>query len=124
MAAQQSSDESIIGILNEYMVESRTAPVPADVALKTKHHILDTIGAMVSGTTLESGRLAIKYAEMQGGTPQAQVVGSSLITNAFSAALANGILAHADETDDSHAPSGTHPGCAVVPAALAMGGEE
>ena len=76
---------------------------------------------MVSRTTLESGRLAIKYAEMQGGTPQAQVVGSSVITNAVSAALANGILAHADETDDFHAPSGTHPGCAVVPAALAMG---
>ena len=36
------------------------------------------------------------------------------------AALANGMLAHADETDDSHAPSRTHPGCAVVPAALAI----
>ena len=121
MAAQQSSDESIIGILSEYMVESRTAPVPANVALKTKHHILDTIGAMVSGTTLEPGRLAIKYAEMQGRTPQAMVVGSAVITNAVSAALANGILAHSDETDDSHVPSGTHSGCAVVPAALAMG---
>ena len=30
------------------------------------------------------------------------------------------MLAHADETDDSHAPSLTHPGCAIVPAALAM----
>jgi 2-methylcitrate dehydratase PrpD len=29
------------------------------------------------------------------------------------------MLAHADETDDSHAPSRTHPGCAVIPAALA-----
>jgi len=29
------------------------------------------------------------------------------------------MLAHADETDDSHAPSQSHPGCAVVPAALA-----
>jgi 2-methylcitrate dehydratase PrpD len=30
------------------------------------------------------------------------------------------MLAHADETDDSHAPSRTHPGCAVIPAALAI----
>src|SRR5207247_2013275 len=37
------------------------------------------------------------------------------------AALANGLLAHADEPDDSHAPSLSHPGCAVVPAALAVG---
>jgi len=121
MAGQQSSDESIIGILSEYMVKSRTAPGLADEELKTKHHILDTIGAMVSVTTLEPGRLAIKYAEMQGGTPQAQVVGSSVLTNAVSAAVANGILAHSDETDDSHAPSGTDSGCAVVPAALARG---
>src|SRR6266853_1438765 len=28
---------------------------------------------------------------------------------------------HADPTDDSHAPSQSHPGCAVVPAALAAG---
>jgi len=33
------------------------------------------------------------------------------------------MLAHADETDDSHAPSQSHPGCAIVPAALAAGEE-
>ena len=35
------------------------------------------------------------------------------------AALVNGVLAHSDETDDSHGPSQSHPGAAVVPAALA-----
>ena len=90
MTSQQSSDESVIGILSEYMAQARTASVPADVAQKAKHHILDTIGAMVSGTTLEPGRLAIKYADLQGGTPQAMVVGSSVVTNAVTAALANG----------------------------------
>jgi 2-methylcitrate dehydratase PrpD len=37
------------------------------------------------------------------------------------AALANGVMAHADETDDSHNASRSHPGCAIVPAALAVG---
>ena len=32
-------------------------------------------------------------------------------------------MAHADETDDSHNGSRSHPGCAVVPAALAAGEE-
>jgi 2-methylcitrate dehydratase PrpD len=36
------------------------------------------------------------------------------------AALANGVLAHSDETDDSHSLSQSHPGSAVVPAALAV----
>ena len=34
------------------------------------------------------------------------------------------MLAHADETDDPHAPSLTHPGCGIVPAALAMAERE
>ena len=34
------------------------------------------------------------------------------------------MLGHADETDDSHAPSLCHPGCAIVPAALAMAERE
>jgi 2-methylcitrate dehydratase PrpD len=32
-------------------------------------------------------------------------------------------MAHADETDDSHNTSRSHPGCAVVPAALAVAEE-
>jgi 2-methylcitrate dehydratase PrpD len=45
---------------------------------------------------------------------------SATYTNA---ALANGVMGHADETDDSHGRSRSHPGCAVVPAALACGEE-
>src|SRR5919109_1431222 len=36
------------------------------------------------------------------------------------AAFANGMAAHADETDDSHLGGRFHPGCAIVPAALAV----
>ena len=51
----------------------------------------------------------------------ATVAGMNLLASPVDAALANGVLAHSDETDDSHAPSHSHPGCAVVPAALAAG---
>ena len=37
------------------------------------------------------------------------------------AAFANAMLAHSDETDDSHAPSESHPGASIVPSALAAG---
>src|SRR6266481_2484452 len=36
------------------------------------------------------------------------------------AAIANGELAHSDESDDDYTAGGAHPGCAVVPAALAL----
>ena len=55
-----------------------------------------------------------------GGRRRDRIAGTTLL-GPIDAALANGVLAHADETDDSHAPSQSHPGCAVVPAALAAG---
>jgi 2-methylcitrate dehydratase PrpD len=55
-----------------------------------------------------------------GGHAESTVIGAAFRTNAVNAALANAMAAHADETDDAHPTSLTHPGCAVLPAALAM----
>ena len=106
--------------LASYVAEAGSLPLPPEVEAKAKHHLLDTVAAMLSGTELKPGRLALAYAERQGGAPEALVLGSGALTNVTTAALVNGMLAHADETDDTHAPSITHPGCAVVPAALSM----
>jgi 2-methylcitrate dehydratase PrpD len=105
--------------LSDYIARAPRRALPADVAEKARHHILDTLAAMVSGARLAPGRAAIAYVQRLGGTREASVAGSRIVTSSVNAALANGMLAHADETDDSHAPSRNHPGCAVVPAALA-----
>jgi 2-methylcitrate dehydratase PrpD len=107
-------------VLSEYVAGALARALPEAVVEKARHHILDTLAAMVSGSELKPGRLAIGYAAAQGGAPEASIVGTRLRASAVNAALANGMLAHADETDDSHAPSRSHPGCAVVPAALAI----
>lgn len=106
--------------LASYVASAANRELPAEVTTKTKHHLLDTIAAMLSGSRLLPGRLALQYAADQGGTPQAAIVASGQLTTVTNAALAMGMLAHADETDDSHAPSLTHPGCSVVPGAMAM----
>lgn len=103
-----------------YIAAALQKPLPKPVVEKTKHHILDTVAAMVSGAKLLPGSKAISYAKSLGGTPEAQVVGSRVVTSVVNAAVANAMLAHADETDDSHAPSLTHPGCGIVSASLAM----
>jgi 2-methylcitrate dehydratase PrpD len=110
--------------LSVYIASALRKPLPAAVVEKTKHHILDTIAAMISGSRLLPGRKAIGYVKILGGLPEAAVIGTRIVTSAVNAALANGMLAHADETDDSHAPSLTHPGCGIVPAALAMAERE
>jgi len=107
--------------LSTYMSEASGRALPDEVIEKTKQHILDTLAAMISGSELAPGRAALQFVGAYGGKEVATVVASKIVCGPIEAALANGVLAHADETDDSHAPSQSHPGCAVVPAALAAG---
>jgi 2-methylcitrate dehydratase PrpD len=111
----------VMAALSGYMSGACERPLPEAVVEKAKHHVLDTFAAMVSGAELLPGRAAIAFARGYGGAPVATVAGCEVVTGPIEAALANGVLAHADETDDSHAPSLSHPGCAVLPAALALG---
>ncbi|MGE5526215.1 MAG: MmgE/PrpD family protein [Rhodospirillaceae bacterium] len=115
---------SITPELIRYMAHACTAAIPPAVLTKAKHHVLDTLAAMVSGTTLKPGAFALRYIERLGGTPEAQVVGSRIVTSAINAAIANGMLAHSDETDDSNGSASLHPGCAIVSAAMAMAERE
>lgn len=110
--------------LSAYIASAPRRSLPGNVLEKTKHHVLDTIAAMVSGSRLLPGRKGISFVKKLGGTREACVIGSRIVTSAVNAALANGMSAHADETDDSHAPSLTHPGCGIVPAALAVAERE
>lgn len=100
---------------------SRLLPDP--VIAKAKMHIIDTLAAIVSGSDLEAGEAGRRYAEGVGGPAVAPVLGTSLRAPLVEAALANGMSAHADESDDSHEESQTHPGCGVVPAAIVVADE-
>ena len=111
----------VMAKLSTYMSEASSRALPEEVIEKTKQHVLDTLAAMVSGSELPPGRKAIEFARAYGGEKVATVVCSNALCGPIEAALANGVLAQADETDDSHAASLSHPGCAVVPAALAAG---
>jgi 2-methylcitrate dehydratase PrpD len=122
-AAQDASPgiSPVMEKLSAYMAEARNRALPDNVVQETTHHILDTIAAMVSGSELPPGRMAIKFAQDYGGEKIATVVASRVVCGPIEAAIANGMLAHSDETDDDFTTGGGHPGCAVVPAALASG---
>jgi len=111
--------EKIINSLAEYMIAARKTKLPEEVVQKGKSHILDSLAAIVSGSQLKPARLAIEYAREQGARKECTVLGSDVRTVPIIAAFANGMSAHADETDDSI--NQLHPGCAIVPAALAVG---
>src|SRR5256712_9679088 len=119
--ATQQPVSSVMNKLSAYMAEASGRALPDGVVESAKQHILDTFAAMISGSELPPGRAAIQFVRAYGGKEVATVVASNIVCGAIEAALANGVLAHADETDDSHGPSRSHPGVSVVPAALAAG---
>ena len=114
----------ITGQLARYMAEARDRSLPPEVQQACKHRILDSLGAIVSGARLKAGELAIQYVRHQGGLPEASLLATDVKTSAVNAALANGMSGHADETDDFEPVTKAHPGCSVVPAALAMAERE
>jgi len=120
-AAPAPAISPLMTTLSAYMSEAGARALPAAVVEKTKHMILDTLAAAISGAQLPPGRFAIQFARTYGGEKIATVAASTVVCGPIEAALANGMLAHADETDDTHPPSQSHPGCSVVPAALAVG---
>jgi 2-methylcitrate dehydratase PrpD len=112
---------AVMSALSAYMAAAKDRDLPAAIVEKTKHHILDTFAAMISGSELPPGQAALALARAQAGRAVATVVGSTVLAGPMEAALVNGVLAHSDETDDSHGPSQSHPGASIVPAALALG---
>ncbi len=123
VAAEEAGPSPAMNALSTYMSGAAGRALPSDVIEHAKHHILDTLAAMISGSELKPGEAALRYIRARGGKGTATIAGSNLTAGPVDAALANGVLAHSDETDDSHGPSRSHPGCAVVPAALAAGEE-
>ena len=120
-AAAAEDISPVMQKLSTYMAEARNQALPDKALQDTMHHILDTIAAMVSGSELPPGRMAIDFARTYGGQKIATVVASQILCGPIEAAFANGELAHSDETDDDFTTGGAHPGCAIVPAALASG---
>jgi len=111
----------LMATLSAYMADAGGRALPDEVVEKAKHHILDTFAAMISGSNLPPARAALKFARDYTTDTTATIAASKMTASPLEAALINGMLAHSDETDDSNEFSQSHPGCAVVPAALAAG---
>ncbi len=109
----------VMATLATYMSEAGTRALPDGVVLEAKNHVLDTLAAAISGSELPPGQQALKFAKTYGRQGAATIIASKLTAGPLEAAIVNGALAQADETDDNYSAGGAHPGCAVVPAALA-----
>jgi 2-methylcitrate dehydratase PrpD len=106
--------------VSAYVAGALKRKLPEEVAERCTLHLVDVFGAMLSGTKLLPGKRALSYVKPMGGTREAGIVGTGIVTTTLNAALANGMCGHADESDDTHPPTRSHPGTSVIPAALAV----
>ncbi|WP_053912707.1 MmgE/PrpD family protein [Streptomyces sp. SCSIO 75703] len=93
--------------------------LPAEVADSVRRRIADILGLCVAAHRLPTSAAIVAHVREQGGAAQATVIGGGPPVPAPLAALANGVLAHSLDYDDTHLPSVLHPSACVVPAVLA-----
>jgi 2-methylcitrate dehydratase PrpD len=88
-----------------------------------RRHLLDTVGVMISGAAgdVATRAEAVLTAVRSGGA--IPVPGRRRRADLLDAAFLGGTAAHGIELDDGYRQGSVHPGCAVVPAVLAVGCE-
>lgn len=102
----------------------RCEELPESVVEKAKTCCLDFLAACLSASGSRSAEIGLEVA-MKMGRGQSTLIGRKERGTLLSAALYNGLIAHAEELDDSHRyVSGLHLGAVVIPAALAVAEEQ
>jgi 2-methylcitrate dehydratase PrpD len=111
--------------LAEYASDLRFDHIPAPVVRRAKDCIIDTVAVIILGNGLPWSEIVIRYAHQFGTGGRSRVLGWHGPTlHAPAAALANGTLAHAFESDNLTKPgAGVHPGATLLPPALAVAQE-
>ncbi len=112
--------------LAEYAVGLRYDDLPRGVIERGKDCITDTVAVIAQGSRLPWSQIVVRYAQRTGAGGMSRIIGvDGPRVQAPAAALANGALAHAFESDNLTRPgAGVHPGATLLPPALAIAQEQ
>ncbi|MGE0766447.1 MAG: MmgE/PrpD family protein [Hyphomicrobiaceae bacterium] len=117
-AAPQKSKSEII---SEFASGLTWDDIPGAVRERAKLQILDALGTGLASHAYPFAATSLEGIEALGGAGTCSVLGSTLRLSARDAALANGLLMHGLDFDDTHLGSIIHATVACLPAALAIG---
>jgi 2-methylcitrate dehydratase PrpD len=111
--------ESITAKLAAHVAGLRYHSISKVTIERAKDLLLDHLGVALAGTVLPWSRMVHAQVTAEGGRPDSTLLGGGRAP-ARAAALVNGTAGHANEFDDTYDEGLNHPGCVVMPAALAM----
>jgi 2-methylcitrate dehydratase PrpD len=112
-------DPSLTEQIAAFLAATRLEMIPDNVLDAARIYVLDWLGSSLAGTQSAQGQMLRRYAEQQPAA-DATVFGLDAGRSPAVAALHNGATSHVLEMDDLDRASVTHPGCVVIPAALAL----
>jgi 2-methylcitrate dehydratase PrpD len=105
--------------LSRYFIKMDYNRVPEATRHAVKRLLLDYLGVAIAGSQTESGIVARKFAMVQGGATEADLIGDSGRVPMAQAAFANAISSHSIELDDIDVLALFHFSPPVYSAALA-----
>ena len=118
----------ILNKLVDHLVKVNYEDLPKTVIEATRLQILDTVAAMVAGTTVSiSDELEqlVKLTTSMGGSEESSIIGFGGRVPAPSAALVNGVLCARRDYDDTQLfYGGGHTSRSIIPTALAIAERE
>jgi 2-methylcitrate dehydratase PrpD len=106
--------------LVQFVGDVRYAGLSDEVRHYARRHVLDTVGVMIAGAAGEVATRAeavLAAVRLPGHVP---VPGRARRADLIDAAFLGGTGAHGIELDDGFTQGSVHPGCVVIPAALAL----
>lgn len=116
-----NTPDSVTAELARRALQVRLRDAPPAVATVVRQCVLDYLGVTLAGSVDPVLRALRDELVEEGGTPQAQIVGSALRLPKAGAALLNGTASHVLDYDDVNFALMGHPSVPILPAALALG---
>jgi 2-methylcitrate dehydratase PrpD len=118
----EETSVSPIEAIVDFILDARLDAIPPSVRTKAETMMLDCIGVMLAGSRTRPAAILTEFIEEIGGAPQASIIGRGLRSSSPFAALANGLMAHVHDFDDtSRSMRDGHPSAPVLPAVLSLG---
>jgi 2-methylcitrate dehydratase PrpD len=112
--------DDISRIVAEYVSKVRFEDLSPGAVASAKRSTLDTIGAMIAGSSALGVDVIVNLAKGWGGAKESSVIGFGFSLPAPAAAWCNGTMARALEIDDCVDFLPVHPSASTVPALLAL----
>jgi 2-methylcitrate dehydratase PrpD len=108
--------------LAEWLCAQTWDSLPAHVRAKATDVVFDSVGAMIACSQLPEVISIVKFLRRMGGHADCTMIGHDDRTSVVNAAMANGAMAHGNESDPVHLKSvGGHVAAGPVPSALTVG---